>query len=262
MGMFAGRRVFKVRSQENAVDVSEVRGIRSLHLGTAAIQSSMKVSAPFELDLEYSRCMMGFLLFHPPPREILLIGLGGGSIAKWTHKYLPDAHTSAVEINPQVIAVARSHFYLPDNDERLHVMEGDGAAYIAGREAIADVLMVDGYDSVAIAPALDNDHFYRHCYEALTPDGVMVANLWGNHKNFDTSLQRIEKAFNGLVCCLPARSKGNVAVMAFKKSPGSPKWESLRMLARQLEESYRIEFGEFVSALTRMNPHTDKRLII
>jgi spermidine synthase len=63
MGMFAGRRVFKARSQENAVDVSEVRGIRSLHLGTAAIQSSMKVSAPFELELEYSRCMMGFCCF-------------------------------------------------------------------------------------------------------------------------------------------------------------------------------------------------------
>lgn len=262
MALFGSRRIFKARSEMNVVDVSETRGVRSLHLGTEAIQSSMRVNAPFELELEYSRCMMGFLLFHPEPREILLIGLGGGSIAKWTHKFLPDTKTSAVEINPQVIAVARSHFYLPPNDERLNVMEGDGAAYIAGREAIADVLMVDGYDSVAIAPALDNDHFYRHCYEALTVDGVMVANLWGNHKNFDASLQRIEKAFNGLVCCLPARSKGNVAVIAFKKSPGSPKWEQLRAIAKQLETSYRIEFGEFVSALTRMNPHTDKRLMI
>ena len=262
MALFGSKRVFKARSDMNVVDVSETRGIRSLHLGTEAIQSSMKVNAPFELVLEYSRCMLGFMLFHPQPREILLIGLGGGSIAKWTHKFLPQANTTAVEINPQVIAVARSHFFLPANDERLNVMEGDGAAYVAGRTGIADVLLVDGYDSVAIAPALDNDHFYRHCYDALTPDGVMVANLWGNHKNFDASLQRIEKAFNGLVCCLPARSKGNIAVMAFKKSPGSPKWEALRERARELEGEYRIEFTEFVGALTRMNPHTDKRLML
>ena len=262
MALFGSKRVFKARSDMNVVDVSETRGIRSLHLGTEAIQSSMKVNAPFELVLEYSRCMLGFLLFHPQPREILLIGLGGGSIAKWTHKFLPQANTTAVEINPQVIAVARSHFFLPANDERLNVMEGDGAAYVAGRSGIADVLLVDGYDSVAIAPALDNDHFYRHCYDALTPDGMLVANLWGNHKNFDASLQRIEKAFNGLVCCLPARSKGNIAVMAFKKSPGSPKWETLRERARELENEYRIEFAEFVGALTRMNPHTDKRLML
>lgn len=262
MGLFGGKRVFKARSEASAVDVSETKGVRSLHLGTEAIQSSMKVNAPFELVLEYSRCMLGFMLFHPQPREILLIGLGGGSIAKWTHKYLPQANTTAVEINPQVIAVAHSHFFLPANDERLNVMEGDGAAYIAGREGIADVLLVDGYDSVAIAPALDNDHFYRHCFDALTPDGVMVANLWGNHKNFDTSLQRIATAFGGLVCCLPARSKGNVAVMAFKKSPGSPKWEALRERAKALESEYRIEFSEFVGALTRMNPHTDKRLLL
>ena len=262
MALFGSKRVFKARSDMNVVDVSETRGIRSLHLGTEAIQSSMKVNAPFELVLEYSRCMLGFMLFHPQPREILLIGLGGGSIAKWTHKFLPQANTTAVEINPQVIAVARSHFFLPANDERLNVMEGDGAAYVAGRTGIADVLLVDGYDSVAIAPALDNDHFYRHCYDALTPDGVMVANLWGNHKNFDASLQRIDKAFNGLVCCLPARSKGNIAVMAFKKSPGSPKWEALRERARELEGEYRIEFTEFVGALTRMNPHTDKRLML
>lgn len=262
MALFGSKRVFKARSDMNVVDVSETRGIRSLHLGTEAIQSSMKVNAPFELVLEYSRCMLGFMLFHPQPREILLIGLGGGSIAKWTHKFLPQANTTAVEINPQVIAVARSHFFLPANDERLNVMEGDGAAYVAGRSGIADVLLVDGYDSVAIAPALDNDHFYRHCYDALTPDGMLVANLWGNHKNFDASLQRIEKAFNGLVCCLPARSKGNIAVMAFKKSPGSPKWEALRERARELEGEYRIEFTEFVGALTRMNPHTDKRLML
>lgn len=262
MALFGGRRVFKARTDMNVVDVSEAKGVRSLHLGTEAIQSSMKVNAPFDLVLEYSRCMLGFMLFHPQPREILLIGLGGGSIAKWTHKFLPQANTTAVEINPQVIAVARSHFFLPANDERLNVIEGDGAAYVAGRTAITDVLLVDGYDSVAIAPALDNDHFYRHCYDALTPDGVLVANLWGNHKNFDASLQRIEKAFNGLVCCLPARSKGNIAVMAFKKSPGSPKWEALRERARELESVYRIEFAEFVGALARMNPHTDKRLML
>jgi hypothetical protein len=43
--------------------VSEDGGVRSLQFSNGAVQSSMRVSEPFELDLSYTRAMMGFLLF-------------------------------------------------------------------------------------------------------------------------------------------------------------------------------------------------------
>jgi spermidine synthase len=52
-----------------ALTVSEERGVRTLHVGGEAIQSSMRLSAPYALELDYTRCMMAFLLFHPRPRR-------------------------------------------------------------------------------------------------------------------------------------------------------------------------------------------------
>ena len=50
----------------------------SLFLGSPTLQSRMSKSDPTRLLLEYTRLMMGFLLFVPHPRHITMIGLGGG----------------------------------------------------------------------------------------------------------------------------------------------------------------------------------------
>ena len=70
--------------------VSEERGVRHLHVGGEAIQSAMRLEEPYALELDYTRCMMAFLLFHPEPRRALMIGLGSlvgrfavGSIADY-----------------------------------------------------------------------------------------------------------------------------------------------------------------------------------
>ena len=110
----------------DTVDVSETNGVRSLHLGSNTIQSAMKIRDPNALELTYTRGMMCFLLFNPQVKNVLSIGLGGGSIAKYIHTYCPELATTVVEINPKVIQVARSQFYVPENDERLEVIEGDG----------------------------------------------------------------------------------------------------------------------------------------
>ena len=77
-------------SRRPALTVSEERGVRTLHVGGEAIQSSMRLSAPYALELDYTRCMTSFLLFHPrprrepPPRPILSARRGRG----WNRKKL------------------------------------------------------------------------------------------------------------------------------------------------------------------------------
>ena len=134
--MFRGgrflRSIHRSVSSEDSVDVSESNGIRSMHLGNSTVQSSMRLSDPYALELTYTRGMMMFLLFAPHVRQILMLGLGGASIPKYIHRYLPQVDMLRVlEINPRVIQVARSHFELPDDDDRLEVIEGDGAVNYA-----------------------------------------------------------------------------------------------------------------------------------
>ncbi|MEK7438200.1 MAG: spermidine synthase, partial [Pseudomonadota bacterium] len=98
----------RAKSGLASVEVSEEGGVRSLHLGGDAIQSSIRLSRPDELALDYTRAMMAFLLFQPLPREVLMIGLGGGSMARYIHQRMPGTRTTVVEINAKVLAAARS----------------------------------------------------------------------------------------------------------------------------------------------------------
>jgi spermidine synthase len=111
-------------------------------------QTEMRLDDPGALANEYTRKMMGFLVFEARPKKVLMIGLGGGSIAKYCHRHLPDTEFTAVEIDPDVIAM-RPHFYVPPDDERFKVINADGADYVARSAAAgehSDIILVDAYD--------------------------------------------------------------------------------------------------------------------
>jgi spermidine synthase len=244
------------------VQISEQDGVRYLHLGTDTVQSAMRLSDPHELVLSYTRSMLAFLLFAPNPHRIVNIGLGGGSLAKWIHRHLTRAQQLVLELNPRVIACARQYFHLPADDARLRVLEADGAAWAAQHPDCCDLVLVDGYDGRAHAAELATREFYASTARCLTADGILVVNLWGSDRRFDETLRRIEAAFEGRICCVPAAQRGNVAVLAFRRTPLAMRWDELRTAASALQARYGIEFGDFVGAMRRLNPHTSRRLLI
>ncbi|MGQ5524734.1 polyamine aminopropyltransferase [Chitinimonas sp. PSY-7] len=257
-----GRRVHKSLHDDVVVDVSEKDGIRSLHLGSEAIQSSMRVRDPIELVLGYSRCMFSFLLFRDVPNSMVVIGLGGGSIPKFVHHYMQDTSIVAVELLPQVVHVARSMFCLPQDDERLQVVIGDGATYIADMVNPVDVIMLDAFGPTGIAESLSTEDFFGNCRNRLTTDGSLLVNLWGSDPRFQVYVDRLTRAFDGQVLCLPARQRGNITAICFKRGSHNPSWSSLKERASVLEAHFPLEFSEFVTDLTRMNEHNDRRLVI
>ena len=196
---------------------------------------------------------MAFLLFNPDPRAALLIGLGGGSLAKYFYHRLPLTRTVAVEVNPRVIAVARQFFHVPPDDERLRIIIGDAAAHLKNDLQRVDVIMLDGYDSEAQVEELSTLSFYRDCARVLGDAGILVVNLWGGDRNFTACVQRLSNAFNHRVACMPAGKPGNVVALAFRQSPGRPRWEELRRRAQSLEAAFGLEFTEFVAELAAMN---------
>src|SRR3974390_1145473 len=134
------------RTRFSSVEISEAQGVRTLHLGGNAIQSAMRLSNPEALELHYTRAMMGFLLVVAEPRDVLPIGRGGGSIARFSRRHFPQAHITAVEINPSVIAAARTWFGLPQDDDRLKVINTDGAEYVAAHRDCCDALLLDAFE--------------------------------------------------------------------------------------------------------------------
>lgn len=259
--MFGKWKIHRSADREISVEVSEKDGIRSLHLGSETVQSSMKLSDPTELVLSYTRAMMAFLLFDPRPQRILMIGLGGGSLAKFVYRHLPSAHITVVESQPRVIAAARQYFHVPADDNRFCIEPAEGSQWVAAHPRFCEVLMVDGYDGHEQVPELSSENFYADARAALSDGGMLVTNLWSSDTRLDAYLQRIERVFDA-VACVPAERRGNIVALAFARSPGSPRWDELRLRARALQARYGLEFLRFVEGLRELNPHTEGRLTL
>jgi len=239
-----------------SVEVSEEDGVRSLHLGGDAIQSSIRIDRPDELALDYTRAMMAFLLFRPSPRDVLMIGLGGGSMARYIHQRMPGTRTTVVEINAKVVAAARSLFHFPADDARLKVEIACGAGYLGHQSVAADVLLVDGFDDGRQPAVLCTQAFYDAAYAVLRPGGVMAVNFMAEEKKLDAYMQRIEKSFDGCVANLTAADRVNIIAFAFKRHPRQLAWAELKQRARQLKKAHDLPLEEFVAGLKEMNPHT------
>src|SRR5438874_800587 len=140
------------RKAKSPIAVTDSRGLRTLYVGGEAIQSAMRIDDPHALALDYTRCMMAFLLLHPEPREALMIGLGGGSLPKFFHRQLRSTKVRVVELDARVLAAARAHFALPPDDERLLVEIGDGAEALYPE--CCDLLVVDAFDDEVHVPKL------------------------------------------------------------------------------------------------------------
>ncbi len=263
------RKIHKSVSEFATVEVIEVDGVRSLYLGSVTIQSSMRTKIPLALELAYSRGMMAFLLFTKTAKHVLSIGLGGGSVPKFIHAFCPEIIQTVVEINPQIISTARNHFFVPDNDERLIVIEGDGLTYLANHPNNADVLMIDAFDSVGIPPDFCSQDFFDSCEMSLSHDGIFVINLWGSDKNFDVYLRRIEQSFDDMVLMLPTGKPGNIVVFAFKAGFKTvPEIFSIKLhdrakaLEAQFEKPHHIEFISFLEKLCEHNPQINNQYLM
>lgn len=242
-------------------NISEHGNIRSLHLGTPTIQSSMNIDNPSELVLSYSRVMMSWLLFvDDVPRHITQIGLGGGSFARWLHEYLPDTQQIAIEINPQVIQIARTSFCLDFEGKNFDIIQADGAEYVQILRGSTDVIMVDGFDGVQIIDELVGEPFFHDCRYALNENGIFITNWWSGDKRYPLFIQRLRDVFANRVLEIPATTHGNVAVLAFNGSP-ELNIEKLKKRADKLSDKYGLDFFRMLFDAKAKNPNNGKNFI-
>lgn len=230
--------------------VIEDDGARCLYFTRDFIQSEMRLDDPFELAFAYTRKMMAFLLFLPQPRAILMLGLGGGSLAKWCHRHLPGARVTAVEIDPDVIAF-RDQFLVPPDGERFRVVRGDAAQYVAQCEERADVVIIDAFDRDGVAPALCTREFYRDVRAMLSRSGVVAANLVGPKAERVAHLEMLRTVFEGNVILLPIADDGNYVAFAFRDPAFEPRWRWMEDEAKAMRARYGLDFPRLAKRLER-----------
>ena len=234
------------RLPTHTLETSEEAGVRFLHFGSEWIQGAMRIARPYALELEYTREMAACLLLRPDvdwPRQVLQVGLGAGSLAKFLYRQRPETRQTIVEINPAVVIMAQQCFRLPVDAARIDIQVADGVAWMhAARKEKFDCIMVDGYDHNARFGALGTEAFYRDCRTRLSKRGLLVLNLFGRAHGYKKQLENLRVAFDGRVLALAPVEGGNAIAFAINGERVALEMAMLRADARRLLDETGIKF--------------------
>jgi spermidine synthase len=259
MALSRSQRKTPVANALPEVTISEDSEVRFLHLGTEWIQGSMLLDAPFDIELDYVQRMMGWLLFVAPDtvpqRRAMQLGLGSAAATKFCFKKLRMA-TTAIEINPQVLAVCRTWFKLPADTARLKVVLADAAEAIRRAEytGTIDAMQVDLYDHEAAAPVLDSPSFYADCRSALSDEGCMTVNLFGRDASYERSVESIVAAFGAdAVWAFKPTREGNAIVLA-QRTASRPSRMELLARAEVIQERWGLPAVKWLRIFKPVSP--------
>ncbi|MCM2312180.1 MAG: fused MFS/spermidine synthase [Steroidobacteraceae bacterium] len=211
-----------------------------------SVQSEMRLDDPVALVNEYTRKMMAFLLFCPRPRDIVMLGLGGGSLVKYCRKHLPDTRLTVVEIDAAVIAL-RGQFAIPPDDEWLRVVHADAAMHIADMVQAGErteVLLVDAYDRRGMAHSVTGRQFLEQSRCLLGDTGLFVMNLAAFESDAGRMRAAIRAAFGGPVLSVRVGWGGNTIVFAGPALADAQRLEAVSSRAQQVRAELDLEFQQ------------------
>lgn len=187
----------RATSEYNTILVTERGSIRTMYFvvdGTRYIESRWDMDHPGSLDLDYSRTMMAGFLVQPKPRRFMMMGLGGGQISNYLFERFPELEIDAVDIDPEVVRLARKYFGVPD-DPRYRTHVGDGRLFIESAREPWDMLMLDAFRGVFVPYHLKTREAYGACLDKLTEGGVVVANLHNLTRMYPHDRQTLAAVF-------------------------------------------------------------------
>lgn len=171
----------EAKSKYNHIVVAERGTVRTMYFvvdGTYYIESRLDRAHPKSLDLDYSRTMMAGFMLEPRPTRLLMIGFGGGQISNYLFERIEGLEVDGVDIDPEVIRLARTYFDVPD-DPRYRTHGDDGRIFVeeAPLEPKWDMILLDAFRGVYVPFHLKTVEYYEALRAHLTDDGVVVANL-------------------------------------------------------------------------------------
>ena len=254
---YGGTLIYKTRDEWGEIEVVEDAFHRSLHFGTEPKQSSMRLDDPDALVISYTRAMMSALLFQEQPRSALLLGLGGGSLAKFLLHHFPACRVDVVELREAVCEVAREQFQLRP-DPRLNIHIGDAGEFMREADPMRygnyDLILIDAYDHKGMCASVDGLAFFDACRQRLAHGGVLSTNLWLDFENgVGRSLEAIKTSFDGNLLRLPVPGKGNIIGLAFDQPVTRRQLKQLTPRALELGRRYNLELPALLHELRKHN---------
>ncbi|MBF0462770.1 MAG: spermidine synthase [Magnetococcales bacterium] len=243
--------LFQTAWQGRTTMVVDEGEYRSLYFDNQMTQSRMLLAHPLWLVLPYTRHMLGCLLFNPHPRHIFMIGLGGGSLAKFFLHYFPECRIDVVDSNPEMASIARQFFSLPiENRLTLHCADGEAfVAAMAGRPPLYDLILVDAFDHEGMARSVYASPFFMNIHPLLSEHGVLALNLnRAETSNYSHILAGITACFPDSVFRLPVPYPSrNEIIFCCREDKIGPHLATVRQQAAAwVDHQPEVDFDDFM----------------
>lgn len=169
------RLVYVHDSVYNHIVVSEDDEARYLRFGYGAKQSALTLGNPASLRVPYTAYLALGMVFGNPERA-LMIGLAGGSVARFMRSARPDVALDVVELDPDVVRVAERYFGVEeDGGLRIHV--DDGRMFVKRTANHYDWVILDAFHADSMPHHMATAEFFDEVKGILTPRGVVTVNV-------------------------------------------------------------------------------------
>jgi len=265
MKKFGGEVIFETEDAFGTVQVVQNEKGRHLHLDTLPQQSTLLPERPEKLAPKLNEVMMLSLLFNPEPKSALILGMGGGGLAKFLCSSFPECRIDAVELSPAVVQAAYDYFDLP-KEERLSVHTEDALAFVEKEKKTYDLIIVDLFLGDGISNLVTDTRLFGHCHRLLSKGGILCWNTWKRtpEKLMVAALEALCLFFEDHLMILPVdggelfeidgtscADTGNNIFFLFKKPLLKLTAEQLLKNAERLKESTGEEFPELFRSYNR-----------
>lgn len=152
--------------------------VRQLRFDRFVESSILKVPPDYRSTSPYTDYFHLAFLVHPEIDRTVFIGAGGGVGPRAFHMHDPEMQIDVVDIDPKVLEVAQTYFYL-EEDEHIHCIAEDGRMFMRKADPDSyDCVILDAFTIGGRIPFhLVTREFFDLCASRLTDKGVFVMNI-------------------------------------------------------------------------------------
>ncbi len=143
------------------------------------LHSIMDKSEPYSLESKYTKFFPLGLLIKENATKVLFIGGGGFSGPKYFLQYYTNMYVDVVEIDPEIVEVAKKYFFLDGSNPRLKIYTQDAREFLNNYPGKYDVIVLDAFSKSYVPFHLMTVEFYRLLSDKLTSGGTVISNHIG-----------------------------------------------------------------------------------
>ena len=186
-----------VETPYNHITIERIGSIvemRSFWRSKVYRESAVDLHDRSRLLVPYTKFIAASATFHPNPKSVLMIGLGGGGFNQFFEKAFPSATLETVELDPQVFALAQKYLaFKPTDRDRVTVL--DGRMFLRHSRETYDWIILDAFRGGFVPPHLKTVEFYKLAQSHLTRNGVFVANVRTDTALFASDVRTMRAVF-------------------------------------------------------------------